>query len=250
MQHTLSYPSVKSSSPWPWVMLPARSMLFVTFQALFALEFYLTGSTTACEAGASWWPFVVIITNLVGLIVLIRLYQVEGKRFWDVFRVERQHILGDLLLLVGIFAIGGPLAYFPNVLLAGWLFDDPQTVLTMFVRPLPLWAAWASIVIFPITQGLVEIATYMAYVMPRTEAQGLRPWQAVLLSGIFLGIQHAAAPLLFDGRFFLWRLLMYVPFACWVAVLMRWRPRLLPYIAVIHALMNMSFATMFLSMAY
>lgn len=192
----------------------------------------------------------VTIANLICLVVLLRLYQAEGQRFWDIFRIERQHSLGDLLLLVGVFAIGGPLAYFPNVLLAGWLFDDPQTVLTLFVRPLPLWAAWASIIIFPLTQGLVEIATYMAYAMPRIEARGLRPWQAVLLSGIFLGLQHFAMPLLFDGRFFLWRLLMYIPFACWVAVLMRWRPRLLPYIAIVHLLMNMSFATMFLSVAY
>jgi hypothetical protein len=231
-------------------MLPARSILFVAFQALFALGFYVAGSTAAWEAGANWWPFVVILTNLVCLAALIRLYQAEGQRYWDIFRVERRHVLGDLLLLIGVFAIGGPLAYFPNVLLAGRLFDDPLTVLNMFVRPLPLWAVWASIIFFPITQGLAEIATYMAYVMPRTEAQGLRPWQAVLLSGIFLGVQHAALPLLFDGRFFLWRLLMYIPFACWVAVLIRWRPRLLPYIAVVHMLMNLSFATMFLSAAY
>lgn len=250
MQHALSYPSVKSSSPWPWVMLPARSVLFVMFQALFALGFYLTGSTTAWEASAAWWPFVVSLANLACLAILIWLYQAEGKNYWDIFRIERQHLWGDLLLLIGVFAIGGPLAYFPNVLLAGWLFDDPQTVLTLFVRPLPLWAAWAGLMLFPITQGLAEIATYMAYVMPRTEAQGLRPWQAVLLSGVFLGLQHAAAPLLFDGRFFVWRLLMYIPFACWVALLIRWRPRLLPYIAIIHALMNISFATMFLSVAY
>jgi hypothetical protein len=250
MQHTLSYTSASASSLRPWAMLLARSVLFVVLQALFALGFYLAGSASAWDAGAAWWPLVVTLANLLCIVALIRLYQAEGKRYWDIFRLERRHLLGDVLLLVGVLVIGGPLAYFPNVLLAGWLFDDPQTVLTLFVRPLPLWAAWVGIVIFPVTQGLAEIATYMAYVMPRTEAQGLRPWQAVLLSGLFLGFQHAAAPLLFDGRFFLWRLLMYVPFACWVALLMRWRPRLLPYLALVHVLMNMSFMLMFLSVAY
>lgn len=250
MHPTLSYPAVRPASPWPWLMLIARPVLFLTFQALFALGHYLAGSTTAWEAGAAWWPWSVTLSNLVCLVVLIQLYRAEGQRFWDVFRVERRHLGGDLLLLVGALLISGPLAYFPNVLLAGWLFDSPETVLALFVRPLPLWAAWASLGLFPVTQGLVELATYMIYARPRIEARGLPPAQAVLLAGAFLSFQHVAAPLLLDGRFFLWRLLMYLPFAVWVALLMRWRPRLLPYMAGVHVLMNMSFATMFLAVAY
>ena len=249
MQHALPYTSLKTSSPWPWRMLVARPVLFASFQALIGLGLYFAGSTAAWEASATWWMFSVTAANLVCLALLIRLYRAEGKRYWDIFRVERQHLLDDLLLLVGVFAIGGPLAYFPNVLLAGWLFGNPAAVLDMLVRPMPLWLAWVGIIVFPITQGLVEIAAYMAYALPRTEAQGLRPWQAVLLAGVCLGLQHAAAPLLFDSRFFLWRLLMYIPFAIWVALLMRWRPRLLPYLAIVHVVMNMSFALMYLSVA-
>lgn len=248
---TLTYPSTSVQLiRWPWIMLLARTTLFISIQAFFALGFFLVGSANAWDDSAAWWPVVVVFANLICLMLLIWLYRVEGQRYWDIFRIERKHVLGDLLFIVGIFVIGGPLAYFPNVLLAGWLFDKPQTVLELFVRPLPLWAVWAGLFLFPITQGLVEIALYMAYVMPRIEAQGLRPWQAVLLSGFFLGIQHFAVPLLFDGRFFVWRLLMYIPFACWTALVMRWRPRLLPYIAVVHVLMNMSFATMFFGVAY
>lgn len=56
MQPTLSYASIKSSSlsPWPWVMLPARALLFVGVQALVAFGFYLAGSTAAWEASATW----------------------------------------------------------------------------------------------------------------------------------------------------------------------------------------------------
>jgi hypothetical protein len=120
----------------------------------------------------------------------------------------------------------------------------------MMLRPLPLWAAYASIVVFPLTQGLVELPIYFAYCMPRLEAQGLPRWQAVGLAGLMLALQHMAVPLLFDGRFLAWRGLMFLPFALTTGLILRWRPSLLPYFAVVHVLMDASFAAMLLSSAY
>lgn len=68
-------------------------------------------------------------------------------------------------------------------------------------------------------------------------------WQMVLamvLASLFLAAQHATLPLLFDGRFILWRLLMFIPFALFVGLLLRWRPQLLPYLAVVHGLLDMA----------
>jgi len=67
---------------------------------------------------------------------------------------------------------------------------------------------------------------------------------------LFLGIQHCAVPLLFNLPFFTWRALMYIPFAFLVGIVMRWRPRLLPYLAIIHVIMDMSFAAMLLDEAF
>ncbi len=44
--------------------------------------------------------------------------------------------------------------------------------------------------------------------------------------------------------------LMFIPFAFPAGILMRWRSRLLPYLAIIHALMDMTFAAMLLGVAY
>jgi hypothetical protein len=43
---------------------------------------------------------------------------------------------------------------------------------------------------------------------------------------------------------------MYIPFAFATGLVLHWRPRLLPYMAVIHTLMDMAFAAMFLGIAY
>jgi hypothetical protein len=69
---------------------------------------------------------------------------------------------------------------------------------------------------------------------------------AVGFASLFLSLQHITAPLVFDMRFILWRGLMYLPFAIYVGILIRWRPRLLPFICAIHLLMNLSFVFMYM----
>jgi hypothetical protein len=47
-------------------------------------------------------------------------------------------------------------------------------------------------------------------------------------------------PLIFDGRFILWRALMFLPFALAVGLALNWRPRLMPYLMAGHALIDLS----------
>ena len=231
----------------PWLMLISRTSLFFTAQSIFALGFYLSGSEAAWEVGANWWPFAVTAANLVVLALLIRLFRDEGKRYWDIFRFERQHVKGDLLAVLGVTVLAAPISYLPNVMLGTLLFGSPEATLDLFIRPMPLWAVYTAMLVFPISQGLTEIPTYFRYVMPRLEAQGLGKWLAISLPALMLGLQHIAVPFLLDMRFITWRALMYIPFAFLLGIVLHWRPRLLPYIAIIHVLLNMALAPMFLA---
>lgn len=231
----------------PLFMLVIRSLLFLLFQALIALTFLFKGSSEAWNASAAWWPFAIILTNLVCLGLLICFYKQEGNSFWVVFRIERKSIKRDLIFMLGFLFFGGLLGYLPNILSARWLFGDPQVALDMLVRPMPVWAAITGVVLFPLLQGLVEIPTYMLYAMPRLEAGGLRPWMAVGVSSFWLSTQHIFAPFLPDGRFIFYRLVMFLPFAILVATVMRARPRLMPYMAAMHVLMDMSVAVLFIT---
>ena len=234
----------QNTSPKPWLMLVIRSLLFLAFQTLIALIFLWNGSPDAWSDSAAWWMMAVALTDVVCLTLLIHFYQQEGKRFWIVFRVERLFVKQDLLFMLGFLVIVAPVGFLPNILSAWWLFGDPQIALDMLVRPLPAWAVITGLVFFPLLQGLVEIPTYMLYAMPRLEKQGLRPWLAVSLTSFFLSTQHMFAPFLPDLRFITYRLIMFLPFAILIALVMRWRPRLMPYMVVIHVLMDMSLAVM------
>jgi len=230
----------------PWLMLIARPLFFLAFQALIATILLSNRSGTAWKDSEAWWPATVIFTNLICLTMLISFYKQEGKRFWEIFRIERQFVKQDLRFVLGFLLIAGPLGYLPNVVCAQWLFADPQIALDLLVRPLPAWAAITSFALFPLLQGLVEIPTYMLYAMPRIEAQGVRPWASMALASFFLSAQHIFAPFIPDTRFIIYRLVMFLPFAVLVALVMHARPRLMPYIAIIHVLMDLSIAIMFL----
>lgn len=234
----------------PWLLLFGRTLLFITLQALFALGFFLAGSASAWEQSANWWPLVVALVNLICLTLLIPLYQAEGKRFWDLFRIERQHLLGDLLVMLGLTALIAPVSYFPNVWLGTFLFGDSAATLDLIVRPLPMWGVYAAIIMFPLTQGLAEAPIYFGYIMPRLIAQSWNKWIILGLTTLMLAFQHVAIPLLFDMRFIAWRALMFMPFAFLIGAAMLWRPRILPYFAILHGLMNLAFTLMFLDVAY
>lgn len=220
-------------------MLFARTLLFAAFQALFALGMTLAGSTAAWDASNAWWPVAALLTNLVCIALLIVLFRSEGKSFWSLFRVEPGTWRKDMLPLLLALLITGPIGFLPGTLLSQALYGDPQAASLLMIQPLPLWGALLSI-LFPLTIIFAEIPLYFAYVQPRLEALSGSRTLAVLLPALMLSLQHATLPLRFDPAFIIYRAFMFLLFALMLSLLLRWRPRLLPYFVIVHGLMDLS----------
>lgn len=233
----------------PWLMLPARLILFATWQAIVAAVFLATGNPAAWQASSAWWPVTATLTNILIVFTLSRLFQREGGSYRDLFHIQRETLGKDLLVLVGFLVIAGPVAMLPNTISAAWLFGNAQTALDMFVLPLPRWVAVISLVVFPLTVALAELPTYFGYIMPRLKLQTGKGWLALVLCALFLAAQHTTLPLLFDVRFLTWRLVMFIPFAFLIGLMLYWRPRLLPFMMIIHGLMDASIAWMVLAVS-
>jgi len=231
---------------WPWIILFSRIVLFFLIQGLFALVFYFLNQTEPWSMAANYWPYVVILTNIICIYLLIQLYKKEKKNYWNVFKIDRSFLKKDILTVLGFLVIIAPISFLPNIFLARYLLGDIESAMNLLLRPMPLWPAIFAAIIFPITQGMVEIAAYFSYVMPRLQKQGLPLWISLGLPSLILGLQHIAVPFLMNIDFILWRGLMYIPFAFFIGIVMKWRPRLLPYLAIIHILMNLSFGAMLL----
>ena len=229
----------------PWLMLLLRSALFLAFQLLIASSLRLAGNPAGWDESSRWWPFLAFFANLVSVYLLVRLFRAEGGRYWDMLRFSRATWKTDVLWLLGSSVIGLPIAALPMNTLATAIFGDAMAPISMMFRPLPTWAFVLSF-LFPLTIPFAELPTYFGYVMPRLAAQLKNGWVAWLICAFFLGAQHIFLPLILDGRFMLWRLGMYMPFALFAGLMIKLRPTLLPYMAIIHGLADVSALTVYL----
>lgn len=238
--------SQKSNTRELFFLLFGRLLLFGGFQLFLTILFWIAGRITPLEDAAAWWLVQVIFTNGTCIWLLSGLMHREGKQLRDLYRVEKHTIWKEILIVAGLMLIGLPLGALPNMVVAQWLFGDPMIPALMMFRPIPNWALFMGL-LFPLTIAFAEIPYYFAYIMPRLQATTHLKWVVTILCSLALAAQHITLPLIIDGRFILWRMLMYLPFALFVGIVMQWRPRLLPYFMVIHALMDLSALAVYFS---
>ena len=230
-----------------WGMLFARSGLAFVLQAALALAFVIGGATDPWRAAADWWLGTFALVNVIVLLLLHRALQGEGRRLRDLYRIRRGAVRTDLLWLVGVLVVAGPLGMLPNLLLGNVLWGSAAVGADLSFRAIPVWGALIILVTFPIVHAAAELPTYFGYVMPRLRT--LYGWgpMALLIPAVVLSTQHVFLPLLFDWRFVVWRALMFLPFALWLGWSLSRRPSLLPYLVVAHALLDASLPVLVLA---
>lgn len=226
-------------------MLISRSALFLLFQLSIALILATTGTTAAWAESARWWTFIAFLANFVSIYLLVRVFNIEGKRYFEAIRFSRATFKADLMWFVLSSLIGMPIAAAPMNILGAAIFGDPMIPTAMMFRPLPFWAFVLSF-LFPLTIAFAELPTYFGYVMPRLGRQLKNGWFAWLIASLALAGQHIFLPLILDGGFILWRFGMYLPFALFAGLMIKLRPTLLPYYLIVHALIDISAVTVYL----
>jgi hypothetical protein len=237
--------SAVAVSAYPWLMLFSRSALFFLFQLSIALIFMAAGTQSAWNEAARWWTFMAFLTNFASIYLLIRVFKSEDKRYGDAIRFSRATVKTDLVWFFLSSLVGLPIAAAPMNLVGEAIFGDRMIPTYMMFQPLPAWALVLSF-LFPLTIAFAELPTYFGYAMPRIAAQLRNGWLAWLLASFFLAAQHMFLPLILDGRFMLWRLLMYLPFALYAGLMIQLRPALLPYYMIVHALIDISAVMVYL----
>ncbi len=235
--------SAAPSLPWLGWMLVHRLLLFAAVQGAIALVLWLVGAGDAWQQSIAWWPLSATITGLCSLALLRRSLRLEGSRYRDLLRFDRAHLRGDVRTTLLLVVAAAVLALVPNIGIAALLWGDPLIAVDMLVRPLPLAAAWALLIAFPVAIGLSELPVYFGYVLPRLRRHLGRHLPAILITAAVLSLQHVALPLVLDWRFVVWRALMFLPFALLLAFVLDRRPRLLPYLVIVHILLDAGAAT-------
>jgi len=225
-------------------MLISRSVLFLLFQGLIVLILIAAGSTNAWDESARYWMFLPTLANLASLYLLIRLFKAEGKRFWDILHFSRETWKADLLWFIVLSIIAMPILEAPRVPLAKAIFGDDMIATNLLFQPIPTWAFVLGF-LFPLTIWFAELPTYFGYCMPRLSEQ-INGWLAWLITSFFLAAQHMFLPTILNGSYFLWRFGMFLPFALFVGLALKFRPALLPYFVIVHALLDITTVLVYL----
>ncbi len=221
------------------VLLGSRFLLFLIFQAVIA---FILSSWSRSEG---YWLLVATLTNLVSITILWFLFRREGLSYCGLFRFSRSTFLKDILIFLGLVLLCGPVVFGPDYLLSAWLWDDPTIPYEMMFPPVEKWLAIVLLFAFPVTIVFAELATYFAYIMPRLAGRMRSKWLAVFLPVLFLSMQHMTLPFIPDLKFILYRGLVFLPFAALIGIALYKRPNLFPYFAILHGVMDMGTAVMF-----
>ena len=179
-----------------WGMLPIRIVLAVTFQALFALGYLVTGSDSPWQSAADLWLASFALAEFCNLWLLARLARAEGIRLVDLYNPRSASRTSDLKWTGLAVVVAAPLALLPTALLAQVLWSDPSVGQEMLFHPVWVPAAWVMLIVFPVIHALTELPTYYGYVLPRLEALTARVTMPLVLTAATLSLQHAVLPLL------------------------------------------------------
>ena len=221
-------------------MLPIRIVLAITFQALFALGYLVTGHDAPWRSAADLWLASFALAEFCNLWLLARFARAEGIRLADLYNPRRASRTRDLKWTGLAAVVAAPLALFPAALLARALWSNPEIGEEMLFHPVWVPAAWAILIVFPVIHALTELPTYYGYVLPRLQALTTRAALPLVLTASTLALQHAVLPLLFDTRYLLWRALMFLPLAFSFGWIIQRRPTTMPYLAAAHGLLDVS----------
>ena len=220
--------------------LSIRILLMVLLQGITYL--LLIQKENAFELAGFYWATHITIVNLILLLMMILIFKKRNHQYFDFFKhFNKQNTLYFLKIFIPLVIA----AMVPNILLSILIYQDPQIGTTFLLGDIPLLFIILNITLFPILQGIVELPFYFYFIMPQLKNKTSNKWIYIGLPILFLSIQHAFMPLRFDIIYMIYRSLMFLPFAVCIGLLLHKKPALLPYLIILHILMNASLFMMY-----
>ena len=222
-----------------WLVLASRLVLFLFFQALIALVL------KSWHQSEKYWLLSASLTNGVSIFLLFYLFKREGKQYLTIFKPNKTSLKKDFLVFSGIVLVALPLIFLPGYFLAEMIWGDPDFPTRLMFGPIEKWLLFPLMVVFPVTIGMAELATYFRYIMKKLREQFKTKWLSMILPVLFLSVQHCTLPFIPDFNFIMYRALVFLPFAVLIGISIYLRPSLFIYFVVFHALLDFGTVLMF-----
>jgi membrane protease YdiL (CAAX protease family) len=198
----------------PLLLLPTRTVLWMTAQSLVALFFVIQNKPHPWRQACYWWSVCFTLADVVCIFAMRFLLRREGLRLGDLLGPIRLRYGHDLFLGIGYFLLFSP-GFFIGGFLAQRIFYGPAGVspsgFILHAHALPLWATVYSLTVFWIINSVVEEMTYQGYILPRLEALTGRTWIAFAAVAFWFTAQHCVLGFVPDVRSNLCRFFGFLP---------------------------------------
>jgi hypothetical protein len=215
--------------------LKVRIVLMILLQ--FLTYFFFFKQENGFQQSGFYWATQLSIINIILLIIMMKANKHFPHPYVEIQKgFNKGNSLLFLKLLIPLFIV----AMAPNIILSILIYQDPQIGTTFLIGDIPKVFLFFNIIFFPILQGLVEIPFYFKWIMPQLKPKFHSKWIYIGLPIFFLSIQHAFMPLRLDIVYMIYRSLMFLPFAIMIGILLDKKQGLLPYLMILHVLMNSS----------
>jgi membrane protease YdiL (CAAX protease family) len=197
----------------PFLIVLARPAFAIIAQGLMVLLFIVLKQPSPNYPVTAWWTVYATIIDIGCLLLLFFLVRKEGIRITDLISFNRQKMINDIFLGLGIFIIIFPLAMglgsnVASILVYGSL--KPELPPGSYIRLLPLWAVLYSRLIWWVIWSVTEELTYQGYALPRLQLITGRTWVAVIWIGFGWALQHSFLPLI-NFHHALWLFITFFP---------------------------------------
>jgi len=234
MQHEVSVTARFSSKRLVhkvYFSLVLRTVLFLIAGLIFVGILAFQGSDTPFQEAEKWWPFQVILANLVTYFIIKALLKKEGRSYKSLFLApvdKNRKTIREYVMLFLAAVVGGavPLYLFSYLLLGA--IPPPDT----HFQALPVGYAVMAVILFPISNALVETPTYIGYALPRLQQITGRIYIPILIAGFFLALQHIFLPIVLDADYMLWRLFSFIPLAIILGIFYTKTKQLKPIVSI------------------
>lgn len=220
-----------------FISLIMRTCLFLTFGLAFILLFNLLNYENPMKEAEKWWPFQALFANIATFGILRGFLKKEGLSYNSIIHFKKEKLKKDLVKAFLYLLISFPFAALGLYGLSYLILGEVQPPDNM-LQSLPLWAAVIALILFPISNAFVELPTYMGYAFPRIEKKWGSVLLAILITGLFLSIQHGPLPVVFGGSYLVWRLFSFIPLAIVVGIIYSRTRNVFPLI-IAHFIMDL-----------
>ena len=128
-----------------FLLLSSRLFLFLSFQIFIALFL------NSWEGSVKYWALSASLANIVGLILLVILFNQENISFFSTFSFQKGNLKGDLIWFLILLLLSLPIAVIPSLALSTLLWGNTEYYHQVLFQPLNRSLVYCLLFVYPLT---------------------------------------------------------------------------------------------------